>query len=47
MVKLSKCLDFSFDFLVFLMRLGNGNSGLVGSLRYLKTPVYLRQSMTA
>lgn len=29
-VKLSKSLDFSFDFLVFIMRLGNGSNALVG-----------------
>lgn len=29
MVKLSKTLDFSFDFPVFIMMIGNGSNGLV------------------
>lgn len=35
MVKLSKSLDFSFDFLVFVMMIGNGSNGLGGGLHYL------------
>ena len=46
-VKLSKTLDFSFDFLVFVMMIGNGSNGLAGRPPLSHTPVCLRSSMTA